>query len=927
MLESTTRRCPTIAHVPKKSRTGFSKSFCSILEAINADPSVPNVESLLAFAKSTLAAPARNNRVHGKEFAKLIDDRLAKWDNGDRGSLWKDVCSSLQPSRRRNSKAPPKDSSPDHTHRLAIKAAQDGQYKKAAKILSSHGIATPSAAVKSALEDLHPVKDPPIIPDEPPPPASSFSEDDVRKAVSSFPEGTAPGPSGFRASYLKQAINCPSGSQANRTLRALTAFVNNAAAGKLPLEAASFFCGASLHAANKKTPGTYRPIAVGEVLRRLVAKCLAFKLSPQASTFLQPRQVGVKTRGGTEAVIHSVQAILNNPAIPANSKWVVQIDFKNAFNTIDRSTFLAEVRKCLPGLSAFVEWCYGANSRLVFGEDIIYSSTGVQQGDPLGPLLFAICLHLLIRRIEEAAPDLLINVWYLDDGVLVGDPKSVLAAFEAIKELSPTLGLELNLEKSTLWRCPEARADQTQSSINTIVQLGIPEVQPDGFVLLGAPVGNEAFARATVAARVEKLAELLVKVSSLQNPQIQLSLVRSCFGLPKFAYCLRTCDPASVIDEFGSFDTAQCRALSDIAGTPLSTQDPAWILASLPVSLGGLGLRSAAIHSPAAFVASNLQTSKLVEKIITPHKTLRDITAATSLLTNNSANATTPLPDEGLTAKTPQKLLSRRIDESRLHLLENLDTGDRFPIVLQSVRQQGTGAFLNVVPSPTLGLYIPPREFTLAIKYRLGLPVYPNPGPCPLCQKDSDIYGDHAISACIVSGDRTRRHDNLVNAIYERSQSALLHPTKEERNLLDDRSRPGDITFERSWPHCPGKTKIALDVTVVSPFRQDSRSHSATDATFVLRKAREQKFRKYDGKLPFGVGLIPLPVTTFGLWEENAAANLLEIVNIQSSNLRGDKKNNKRHFFERLSVTLQRENGSMLLERCPLPAADVDGEI
>ena len=48
---------------------------------------------------------------------------------------------------------------------------------------------------------------------------------------------------------------------------------------------------------------------------------------------------------------------------------------------------------------------------------------------------------------------------------------------------------------------------------------------------------------------------------------------------------------------------------------------------------------------------------------------------------------------------------------------------------------------------------------------------------------------------------------------------------------------------------------------------------------------------------------------------------------VQSNNLRGDKKNNKRHFFERLSITLQRENGSMLLERCPLPAADVDDDI
>ena len=102
-----------------------------------------------------------------------------------------------------------------------------------------------------------------------------------------------------------------------------------------------------------------------------------------------------------------------------------------------------------------------------------------------------------------------------------------------------------------------------------------------------------------------------------------------------------------------------------------------------------------------------------------------------------------------------------------------------------------------------------------------------------------------------------------------------FYTQQRKSEISDDRSRPGDITFERSWPLCPGKTKIALDVTVASPFRQDSRSHSATDATFILQKAREQKFRKYEGKLPLGVGLIPLPVTTFGLWEENAAANLL----------------------------------------------------
>ena len=37
----------------------------------------------------------------------------------------------------------------------------------------------------------------------------------------------------------------------------------------------------------------------------------------------------------------------------------------------------------------------------------------------------------------------------------------------------------------------------------------------------------------------------------------------------------------------------------------------------------------------------------------------------------------------------------------------------------------------------------------------------------------------------------------------------------------------------------------------------------------------------------------------------------------------------KRHFFERLSVTLQRENGALLLERSPLlcSAANVNGDL
>ena len=53
----------------------------------------------------------------------------------------------------------------------------------------------------------------------------------------------------------------------------------------------------------------------------------------------------------------------------------------------------------------------------------ISSQSGVQQGVPLGPMLFALVLNKLVSSIE-ADDDffhILLNAWYLDDGVLAGN--------------------------------------------------------------------------------------------------------------------------------------------------------------------------------------------------------------------------------------------------------------------------------------------------------------------------------------------------------------------------------------------------------------------------------------------------------------------------------------------------------------------------
>ena len=99
-------------------------------------------------------------------------------------------------------------------------------------------------------------------------------------------------------------------------------------------------------------------------------------------------------------------------------------------------------------ISLWVEFIYGHAARLYLGDGHIMSATGVQQGDPLGPLLFALVLHPLIHQVRDSFK--LLHDWYLDDGTLVGDSEEVAKALDIIRVVGPELGLELNIRKTDL---------------------------------------------------------------------------------------------------------------------------------------------------------------------------------------------------------------------------------------------------------------------------------------------------------------------------------------------------------------------------------------------------------------------------------------------------------------------------------------------
>ena len=70
---------------------------------------------------------------------------------------------------------------------------------------------------------------------------------------------------------------------------------------------------------------------------------------------------------------------------------------KYAFNTVRRDHFLDDCSARALPILRLESTAYATSSHLVIGNETILSETGVQQGDPLGPALFALAVDEIAR--------------------------------------------------------------------------------------------------------------------------------------------------------------------------------------------------------------------------------------------------------------------------------------------------------------------------------------------------------------------------------------------------------------------------------------------------------------------------------------------------------------------------------------------------
>ena len=120
------------------------------------------------------------------------------------------------------------------------------------------------------------------------------------------------------------------------------------------------------------------------------------------------------------------------------TKALLKLDFRNAFNSIRRDKMLRPMQECVPRLLQFVNSAYSSPSTLFWADKTIQLADGVQQGDPLGPLLFCLTIHHLGPQMNSELGDL-------------GQHGGLQARFEGpVERVGAEIGLQLNGEKTEI---------------------------------------------------------------------------------------------------------------------------------------------------------------------------------------------------------------------------------------------------------------------------------------------------------------------------------------------------------------------------------------------------------------------------------------------------------------------------------------------
>ena len=424
----------------------------------------------------------------------------------------------------------------------------------------------------------------------------------------------------MRPEHLNQALLAHRRSATTRLLRAVSNLVEMARRGTLPANA-SWILDSRLVFLAKPGSSTPRPIRVGEVWRRLVAKRLLHDQRDRIrQVCLESRQCGVAMPNGTDALVHLRRCLEKVATASSDCFVVLDLDLRNAFPRFEWRGIRDAVQDSCPALSAWTRWCHGQTARIQLPNGEWYTcDRGAEQGDPLGPVFCALVLKQVAERARiavEEAGGWVWDLWYMDDGQVALRPHDAalyLRAFDAaLAEVGGTrvAGGEF---KSTAHVCgsPAARASLPASWSQGVEEsckiLSGPPPKVLGVGIEGHTL-DEQFRNAS-----STVSKVCAALQEMEDPAAELALLRMSTNACRVVHLLRAAGSELDIPDVATFDEGIDDALSSVLGGPILGL--ALEQAAFGAREGGLGLRRSADMRLPAFLASRVASRGLAASL------------------------------------------------------------------------------------------------------------------------------------------------------------------------------------------------------------------------------------------------------------------------------------------------------------------------
>ncbi|KAJ0176783.1 hypothetical protein K1T71_007962 [Dendrolimus kikuchii] len=453
--------------------------------------------------------------------------------------------------------------------------------------------------------------------------------------------------------------------------------------------------------------------------------------------------------------------------------------------------------------------------------------------------------------------------------------------------------LELNFSKCELFI--NENCDYLISElINLAPNLKI--VSKKNLTLLGAPVFEESFN----SFFDDKIQNFTHKVDNLKiiSKHSAYFIIRHCLFVPNFMYVLR-CSPlwrhSNILNVL---DSTIRQSLTSILNLPFDFEDRTWTQATLPIRLGGLGIRKISDVALPAFLSSVYSTVDLIGKLINP--SLSDFEVPYLAEARNAWSLACPSQNYPVEPKS-QKLWDGPLSKLVYKNLLSTSVNEAERARLLAVSKWESGLWLQALPSSNLGTLLDDTTFRIAASIRLGAPTVV-PHHCQ-CGDKVGGSGHHGLS-CVRSAGRIPRHAAL-NDIIRRALVTTGTPAILEPNGLcrDDGKRPDGMSLV---PWKMGRP-LVWDATCVDTLAASHLPDTAVVAGAAAARQEDLKRRKY-ASVGSGYIFAAFGVETLGPWGPEAhrlyrdlSKRLIDVSRNQNAGL---------YFGQRISVAIQRGNAA-----------------